>query len=69
MMRKNRDHEALKRQAMSKGMAIGMGIFIPFGIIFSILIGNFAFVGLGIPLAVSVGVAIGESLLQRKMGQ
>jgi hypothetical protein len=54
---------------MGKGMAIGMGIFIPFGIIFLILSGNFAFAGVGIPLAVSVGVAIGESILQRKMGQ
>jgi hypothetical protein len=68
-MRKNSEQDALKRQAMGKGMAIGMGIFIPFGIIFLILSGNFAFAGVGIPLAVSVGVAIGESILQRKMGQ
>jgi len=69
MTQMNSDREALKRQSMGKGMAIGMMIFIPFGIIFSILSGNFAFAGVGIPLAVSVGVAIGESILQRKMGQ
>jgi hypothetical protein len=68
-MQKNNEQEALKRQTMGQGMAIGMVLFIPFGIIFSILIGNFAWIGWGLPLGVSVGVAIGESLYQRKMGQ
>jgi hypothetical protein len=66
-MQKNYDQEALKRQTMGQGMAIGMALFIPVGIIFSILIGNFAFVGMGLPLGVAVGVAIGEDLLQRKL--
>ncbi len=66
-MQKNYDQEALKRQTMGQGMAIGMVMFIPFGIILSILIGNFAFIGMGLPLGVAVGVAIGESLYQRKI--
>ena len=66
-MQKNYEQEALKRETMGQGMAIGMVLFIPFGIILSILIGNFAFIGMGIPLGVSVGVAIGEDLYKRKI--
>jgi hypothetical protein len=64
---KNNDLEALKRESMSKGMAIGMVLFMPFGLILSVVIGSFAFIGLGIPLGVSVGVAIGEDLFQRRL--
>ncbi len=66
-MQKNNDQENLKRQTMGQGMAIGMVLFIPVGVIFAILIGNFAFVGLGLPLGVAVGVAIGEDIYQRKL--
>ncbi len=66
-MQKNNELEALKRETMGQGMAIGMVLFIPVGVIFAILIGNFAFIGMGLPLGVAVGVAIGESLYQRKI--
>ena len=66
-MGKNYDQEALKRKAMGQGMAIGMVLFLPVGLILSILIDNFAFIGVGLPIGVAVGVAIGKSLYQRKM--
>ena len=68
-MKTNNDRKALKRQSMGKGMAIGMVLFMPFGIIFSILIGNPAFIGMGLPLGAAVGVAIGEGLYQRKLDE
>lgn len=66
-MQKNNNQKALKRETMGQGMAIGMVLFIPVGVIFAILIGNFAFIGMGLPLGAAVGVAIGESLYQRKI--
>jgi hypothetical protein len=66
-MQKNNELEALKRETMGQGMAIGMALFIPVGIIFSIFIDSFAFIGMGLPLGVAVGVAIGEDLYKRKM--
>ena len=66
-MQKNNDQKALKRQAIGKGIAIGMVLFLPFGFILTILIGNPAFIGMGLPLAVAVGTGIGESLYQRRV--
>lgn len=66
-MQKKYDQETLKREAMSQGMAIGMVLFMPFGIILSMATDNFAFIGVGVPIGVAVGVAIGKSLSQRKM--
>ena len=68
-MQKNNDLKALKRQTMGQGMAIGMVLFLPAGFILSIAIDNFAFVGIGLPIAVAVGVAIGESLYKRKLAE
>ncbi len=66
-MRKNNDQDALKRQTMGQGIAIGMVLFMSFGFILSILTDNSAFIGMGVPLGVSVGVGIGESLYARKI--
>lgn len=67
MDQQNNDLEALKRKTTGQGMAIGMVLFLPVGFILSIAIDNFAFVGIGLPIAVAVGAAIGKSLYQRKM--
>ncbi|QCK17134.1 hypothetical protein DCC35_18365 [Mangrovivirga cuniculi] len=41
-------------------MAIGMAAFgLPFGVIFSFLIGNMAFLGIGLPIGLAVGMGIG----------
>ena len=63
------DYKALKRQATGQGMAIGIGLFLPFGVLISILTDNFAFIGVGLPIGVAVGIAIGKSLLRRKVAE
>lgn len=68
-MQKNNGQEALKRQTMGQGIAIGMLLCSSFEIIFSILIANFDFNGMGAALGVAVGLGIGEVLYQRKIGQ
>lgn len=67
MDQQNNDLEALKRQTTGQGMAIGMVLFLPFGLIITILTDNSAFIGVGLPIGVAVGAAIGQSLYQRKM--
>ena len=67
MAQQNNDLEELKRQAIGQGMMIGMVLFMPFGVLISILTDNFAFIGIGLPIGVAVGVAIGEGIYQRKM--
>lgn len=43
-------------------MVLGMTVFgMPFGIVFSTALGNFAFIGLGLPIGMSVGIAIGNA--------
>jgi hypothetical protein len=66
-MQNKRDRETLKREAMGRGMAIGMVLFTPFGLVISMLTDNLAFIGVGVPVGVAVGVAIGKSRYQRKM--
>jgi glucose uptake protein GlcU len=68
-MQKNNGQEALKRQTMGQGIVIGMVLCSSFEIIFSILIGNFGFNGMGAALGAAVGLCIGEVLHQRKIGQ
>lgn len=47
-------------------LAVGMAAFgIPFGVALSTVIGNFAFIGLGLPIGLSVGIAYGTSMDQR----
>jgi hypothetical protein len=67
MFQQDNDLESLKRETMGKGMAIGMVLFMPFGLIISILTDNSAFIGVGLPLGVAVGVAIGKSLYERRL--
>ena len=43
-------------------IGIGTAIFSGFGVVFSIVIDNFSFIGVGIAIGVSVGVAIGQSI-------
>jgi hypothetical protein len=67
MFQQDNDLEALKRKTMGQGMAIGMVLFLPAGFLLSIAIDNFAFVGIGLPMAVAVGITIGKSLYQRRL--
>lgn len=66
-MQKNYDQEALKRQTMSKGMAIGMVLFMPFGVILWLLLDNSVMLGMGIVLGISIGAAIGEAMYKKEV--
>ncbi|WP_224483457.1 hypothetical protein [Robertkochia aurantiaca] len=49
-----------KKDYLNQWMALGMSVFgIPIGIIFSLAFGNFAYIG--IPIGMSLGMAIGAS--------
>lgn len=43
-------------------MALGIGFGLPFGAIFSQLLGQTAFIGIGLPLGIGFGMSIGSSL-------
>lgn len=46
----------------NRWMGIGMLIYgIPIGIVLSTTLGNFAFIGIGIPFGLSIGIAIGTN--------
>ena len=47
------------------GIAIGIGMMLPFGIILGITTGNMAFIGFGLPIGIAVGTAIGVALNER----
>jgi hypothetical protein len=57
------NHE--KRKTIGVGIAIGIGMMIPFGIILGVTTGNMAFIGFSLPLGISVGTAIGIALNER----
>ncbi len=44
-------------------MMMGMGAFgLPFGVVYSVMIGNMAFIGLGLPIGMAIGMAVGASM-------
>ena len=63
MSEKNSQRES---KTMGVGIAIGIALMTPFGIILSITTGNIAFLGLGLPLGIAVGTAIGVALKERR---
>jgi len=62
MYRKN-NHE--KSKTLGVGIAIGIGMMVPFGIILGVSTGNMAFMGFGLPIGIAVGTAIGAALNER----
>lgn len=51
-----------KKHNMKKWMAIGIALGLPFGIVYATALGNMAFLGLGIPIGMCVGIGIGTSM-------
>lgn len=44
-------------------MALGMSAFgIPLGLCFSLILDNFAFLGIGLPIGIAVGIAVGSGM-------
>jgi hypothetical protein len=65
----NMDQAERKQHYMGVGMAIGMSIFVPTGIVLALGTDNPGLLGIGPALGISIGIAIGESLFQRNENQ
>ena len=65
MSQQTNDPTKLKEHYMGQGMAIGMAMFAPLGIVLSIVTDNPGLLGIGPALGVSIGIAIGEYLYKR----
>ena len=51
-----------KNHFQTQWMAIGMSVFgIPMGVVFGASLDNMAFLGLGLPIGMSIGIAVGMS--------
>jgi len=62
MSEKNNHKES---KTIGVGIATGIGIMVPFGIILGVTAGNMAFIGFGLPLGIAVDTAIGVALNER----
>jgi hypothetical protein len=65
MSEKQREHTSDRDHYLGIGMAIGMVVMAPLGIVLFILLDNPGMLGVGPGMGVAIGVAIGESLYQR----
>jgi hypothetical protein len=65
MSQQTNDPTNQKEHYMGLGIAIGMAMFAPIGIVLSILTDNPGLLGIGPAVGVSTGVAIGEHLYKR----
>lgn len=63
------DHQnkELKQHYQRKGMGIGMVLFMPFGVILWLLLGNPGMLGVGPALGISIGIAIGEAMYKKEV--
>ena len=59
--------EELKQRYRSKGIALGMALFMPFGVILWLLVGNPGMLGVGPALGLSIGISIGESMYRKTL--
>jgi len=59
--------EELKQHYQDKGIAIGVVLFMPFGVILWLLLDNPGFLGVGPALGISIGIAIGEAMYKKEV--
>ncbi|MGD8760135.1 MAG: hypothetical protein PVJ07_07760 [Anaerolineales bacterium] len=67
MSTKANDQAGLRQECQRGGLACGMGIFLPLGVVLSFSTGHHALMGAGVALALSLGMAFGEHLYQREI--
>lgn len=65
MSQQTNDPTKEKERCMGKGMALGMAMFAPIGIVLWIVTDNPGLIGVGPAIGISIGVAIGEHLYKR----
>jgi hypothetical protein len=69
MTNRNEDRIHLRKQYQRKGFALGMVVFLPIGIAFSLIFDNSITVASGIALGLLLGPAIGEYLYHREISR
>jgi len=62
-MSEKNNHE--KNKTIGVGIAIGIGMMVPFGIILSVTTGTISFIGFGLPIGIAVGTVIGAAHNER----
>ena len=65
MSQQTNDPTKHKEHCMGLGMAIGMAMFVPLGIVLFIVTRNPGLLGIGPAVGISIGVVIGEHLKKR----
>jgi hypothetical protein len=65
MSEKQRNHASDREHYLGIGMATGMAIMAPLGVVLFIVLDNPGMLGVGPGMGVAIGVAIGESLYRR----
>ncbi|HEY45931.1 MAG: hypothetical protein AMJ88_03680 [Anaerolineae bacterium SM23_ 63] len=65
MSQQTNDRMKEKERCMGLGMALGLAMFAPIGIVLSIVTDNPGLLGVGPAIGTSIGVAIGEHLYKR----
>jgi len=68
-MFENQDRSKEKDHYLGIGMAIGMAIFMPVGIVLMVAADNPAFIGVGAGMGLPIGLAIGQGLYRRDQQQ
>jgi hypothetical protein len=61
------NQDELRMRTMCKGLAIGMPIGLSLSAIFLFVLGAPGLIGVGAAIGISLSIAIGEGLYQRKM--
>jgi hypothetical protein len=57
----------LRQECQRRGLAYGMTIFIPLGVVLGLATGHHALTGAGVALALSLGVVFGDHLYRREI--
>jgi hypothetical protein len=69
MFERNDNQTAEKDHFMGIGMAIGIAMCMPLGVVLFIVTGNPGLMGAGAGTGIAIGIAIGERLYQRNRRQ
>jgi hypothetical protein len=62
----NRHHGSERERCQGLGLALGMALCAPLGLVLSIATGVHGLIGVGPAMGVALGLALGEHLYQRR---